>query len=271
MIVTAASSPEVHAPVQTEMVASTERTPAGEQTAASPVPSAWEQAPEPAPERSLRLGVFAVSQPPATNLSPQPLANTTEEDSAFKEGQVSSCIKNVSLGSMDKDRLFLAIPEWALKWHEKNQKRFPGICFSNALMPEAQNYLVVFYTAEPPAAGTEPLAKISGLGEMTPVIGKGGFTTSGGSTWHYAYEQTVMTTITSVSADTAPHNQPSTILYATAYSEQGIPISQHWPASASAPDKETSTKPRKSHDVSPPAFRRMEELLNQMVADIAKL
>jgi hypothetical protein len=271
MIVTAASSLEVQAPAQTGMVASAQRTPAREPTAASPVPSAWEQAPEPAPERSLRVGVFAVPQPPATNLSPQPLANTTEEDSAFKEGQLSTCIKNVSLGSLDKDRLFLAIPEWALKWHEKNQKRFPGICFSNSLMPEAQNFLVVFYTAEPPAAGTESSAKISGLGEVTPVIGKGGFTTSAHSTWHYAYEQDVMTTITSVSADTAPHNQPSTILYATAYSEQGIPISQHWPASASAPDKETSTKPRKSHDVSPPAFRRMEELLNQMVADIAKL
>ena len=270
MIVTAASSLEVQAPTQTGMVASTQRTPAREPTAASPVPSAWEQAPEPAPERSLRVGVFAASQPPATNLSPRPLANTAEEDSAFKEGQVSTCIKNVSLGSLDKDRLFLAIPEWALKWHEKNQKRFPGICFSNSLMPEAQNFLVVFYTAEPPAAGTESLAKISGLGEVTPVIGKGGFTTSDGSTWHYAYEQTVMTTITSISADTAPHNQPSTILYATAYSEQGIPISQHWPASVTAPDKETSTKPRKSHDVSLPAFRRMEELLNQMVADIAK-
>jgi hypothetical protein len=271
MIVTSAGSPEVQAPAQTEVIASAQRTPTRERTAASPVPSAWEEAPEPEPERSVRVGIFASSQPPATNLSPQPLANTTAEDSAFKEGQLSTCIKNVSLGSMDKDKLFLAIPEWALKWHEKNQKRFPGICFSNSLMPGVQNYLVVFYTAEPHAAGTESLANISGLGEMTPVSGKGGFTTSDGSTWHYTYEQTVMTTITSVSADMAPHNQPSTVLYATAYSEQGIPISRHWPASATELGKETSTKPRNSHDVSLPAFRRTEELLNQMVADIAKL
>jgi hypothetical protein len=106
---------------------------------------------------------------------------------------------------------------------------------------------------------------------MTPVSGKGGFTTSDGSTWHYTYEQRVMTTITSVSADLAPHNQPSAVLHATAYSEQGIPISHRWPASATELGKETSTKPRKSHDVSLPEFRRMEELLNQMVADIAKL
>jgi hypothetical protein len=271
MIVTSAGSPEVQAPAQMEIVTSAQRTPTKERTAASPVPSAREEAPEPQPERSVRVGMLASSQPPVTNFPPQPLANTTAEDSAFKEGQGSTCTKNVSLGSMDKDKLFLAIPEWALNWHEKNQKRFPGICFSNSLMPGAQNYLVVFYTAETHAAGTESLAKISGLGEMTPVSGKGGFTTSDGSTWHYTYEQRVMTTITSVSADLAPHNQPSAVLHATAYSEQGIPISHRWPASATELGKETSTKPRKSHDVSLPEFRRMEELLNQMVADIAKL
>jgi hypothetical protein len=271
MIETSAGSPEVQAPAQTGIIASAQRPPTRERTAASPVPRASEEAPQPEPERSVRVGIFASSQPPATSLSPRPLANTTAEDSAFKEGQVSTCIKNVSLGGMDKDKLFLAIPEWALQWHEKNQKRFPGICFSNSLMPGAQNYLVVFYTAEPLAAGTESLAKISGFGEMTPVSGKGSFTTSDGSTWHYTYEQTVMTTITSVSADMAPHNQPSTVLYATAYSEQGIPISHHWPAPPTEPGKETSTNSRKSHDVSLPAFRRIEELLNQMVADIAKL
>jgi hypothetical protein len=270
MVETSASAPEVQAPAQTEMVASAQRTPAKEQTA-SLVPSARQEAPEPEPERSLRVGVFAVSQPPATNPPPQPLANTMAEDSTFKEGQVPTCIKNVSLGSMDKEKLFLAIPEWALKWYEKNQKKFPGICFSDSLMSGAQNYLVVFYTAAPRVAGTESLEKISAPGEMTPVNGVGSFTPSYGSTWHYTCSGTVTTTITSVSAEKAPHNQPSTLLYVTAYSEQGIPVSHHWPASVTKPNEKSATKPGKSHAASLPAFRAMEELLNQTVADIAKM
>ena len=271
MAVTPAGAPEVRAPAQTEIVTSLQKTPAKEQTPASSVPSAREETAEPEPERSPRVGAFAVSQPPATNPTPQALANTTEEDSVFKEGQVSTCIKNVSLGSMDKEKLFLAIPEWASKWYEKNQKRFPGICFSDSLMPGARNYLVVFYMAAQDVAGNESLTKISARGEMTPVSGKGSFTTSYGSTWHYTYEQTVTTTVTSVSAEKAPHNQSSTLLYATAYSEQGIPISHHWPASVTKREKQTYTKLGKGHDVALPEFRRMEELLSQMLADIARL
>jgi len=271
MVVASASAPEGKASAQTETVTSAQRTPAKEQTAASLVPAAREEALEPEPERPLRVEAFAVSRPPATNPPPQAVANTTEEDSVFKEGQVSTCIKNVSLGSMDQEKLFLAIPEWASQWYEKNQKRFPGICFSDSLMPGARNYLVVFYTAAQDVAGNDSLTKISAPGETTPVSAKGSFTTSYGSTWHYTYERMVTTTITSVSAEKAPHNQSSTLLRATAYSDQGIPISHHWPASVTKQDKQTYTKPGKSHDGALPEFRRMEELLSQMVGDIAKL
>jgi hypothetical protein len=269
--VTSAGAPEVRAPAQTEIAASEQRIPAKEPTATSTVPAIEEEARESQPERSLRVGAFAVSQPPDTNPPAQLLANTTAEDIAFKEGQVSTCIKNVSLGSMDKDKLFLAIPEWALKWHEKNQKRFPGICFSDSLMPGTRNYLVVFYTTAPQVAGTESLARISAPGETTPVSGMGGFTTSYGSTWHYTLEGTVTTTITSVSAEKAPHNQASTLLYVTAYSEQGIPISHHWPVAATKSDEKSTAKSRKNQDASLPAVRGMEELLNQAVTDIAKM
>jgi len=184
---------------------------------------------------------------------------------------VSSCSKNVSLGSIDKEKLFLAIPEWASKWYEKNQKKFPGICFSDSLMPGAQNYLIVFYMAAPHVEGTGSLAKVSAPGETTPVNRVGSFTTSYDSTWHYTYEGTVTTTITSVSAEKAPHNQPSTLLYVTAYSEKGIPISHHRPASVTKPKEKLVTKPGKSSDASLLVFRGMEELLNQTVADIAKM
>ena len=137
-------------------------------------------------------------------------------------------------------------------------------------MPGAQNYLVVFHTAAEEDRAAESLTMASPQTETPPTSGVGGFTTSYGSTWHYAREQTVATTITSVSAEKAPHNQPSTLLSATAYSEQGIAISQHRPASAPKRDKETSPKSKKGQNVPLPEFRAEADLLNRMVEDIAK-
>jgi len=270
-VVTTVVAPEVQALPQTEILASASPAPAKDETAANLEPTATEA---PQPEPSTGVGVFTVSRPPDVNPSLQALTDTTAADIAFDEGQVSTCIKNVSLGSIDKERLFLAIPEWALKWQEKNQKRFPGICFSDSLMPGARNYLVVFYYMATPQVAGAPLAKISALVEPTPAKGVGSFTTNYGSTWHYTYEGTVTTTITSVSAEKAPHNQPATLLYVTAYSQQGIPIARHWPASPvsiAKPIEKPAAKPGKSHDAPPPEFRGLEELLNQTLADIAKL
>lgn len=228
--------------------------------------------PEPEPERVLNLGTFAAPKPaPETDPPPQPIAEDPAEESAFQEGQEANCGKNISLGSMENEKLFLAIPEWALKWYGKNQKRFPGICFSNSRMSGAKNFLVVFYTTLPHIARAESLKNISTMEDMTPVSKKGSFTTSYGGMWHYTYDRTVTTTITSVSAEKAPHNQETAILYATAYSEEGIPLSQHWPAANTKPARETSTKHRKNQDLPLQEFRVMAELLSRMVEDIAKL
>lgn len=268
---TSVSSPETQPPAQTAMPAATHDTPARQQAAASSPSSATEEAPEPKPGRLLNVGSFAVPQPSTADAPTQAQENATEEDAAFREGQVPSCIKNVSLGSMDKDKLFLAIPDWALRWYEKNQKRFPRICFSDSLMPGARNYLVVFYMAAQHAGGPDSLMKISAPSEATPQSGTGSFTASYGSTWHYSYERMVTTTITSISAERAPHSQPSTNLNATAYSEQGIPISHHSPTAVSKRVKETSYKPEKGHDMELLEFREMAGLLNQIMEDIAKL
>lgn len=238
-----------------------------------PTASATEEAAVPVsePERVLKLGAFAVPRPPAeADPPPQPVVDNIAVESAFQEGQAPNCTKNISLGSMEKEKLFLAIPEWALKWYEKNQKRFPGICFSNSLMSGAQNFLVVFYTMAPRVAGAESLKNIPATEDLTLVNGKGSFTTSYGGMWHYTYENTVTTTITSVSAEKAPHNQQTTLLYATAYSDQGIPISQHWPTPNSKRGKETTSKHGKNQDALLPEFRVMTELLGQTVEDIAK-
>ena len=255
-------APDVQAPTQEGTPASAERAPTSPPIAASPGSPATADPPEPKPERLPTPGISAPSFP--TELQ----ANNIEEDSPFREGQSSNCNKNVSLGSMDKDKLFLAIPDWALKWYEKNQKRFPRICFSDSLMPGAKNYLVVFHMVGPHAPET---GKLPSSGDTTSESGMGSFTASYGSTWHYTYERTVTTTILSVSAEMAPHNQPSTSLYATAYSEQGIPVSRYSATSGRQRVKETSYKPGKRPDVELPELRVIEELLSHILEDIAKL
>ena len=266
------SATDVQAPPPAATPASAQRTPTSEQIAASSASGATADAPVSNPELVSVPEIFSTSARADTASRALPPASriAIEEDSLFREGQTSNCNKNVSLGSLDKDKLFLAIPDWALKWYEKNQKRFPRICFSDSLMPGAKNYLVVFYMAPPHAPGTESLAKVGSPGQTSGGSGEGSFTASYGSTWHYTYESTVTTTILSVSAEKAPHNQPSTPLYARAYSEQGTPVSHDSPTPGTNRPIEMSHKPGRGADVEPPEFRAMQRLLSQMMEAIAK-
>jgi len=224
------------------------------------------------PQKSVKLGVFVEphTSSPEINRPPEVVSYSSAQEDGFNDGQRAGCTKNVSLGSLDKEKLFLAIPEWAANWYEKNQKRFPGMCFSDSPMPGAQNYLVVFYTPAPTVSGIDPLKNISASADMSPLSGVGTFTTSYGSTWHYTYDRTATTTVTTVLTEKVPHNLQPNVLYATAYSEQGIPISQHWPTAMTKKGRETSGKPGKNRDASLPAIHMMDELLNEMAEDIAK-
>jgi hypothetical protein len=224
------------------------------------------------PQKSITLGVFVEPQAssPEMNRAPEVISYGSAQEDGFNDGQRAGCTKNVSLGSLDKERLFLAIPEWAANWYEKNQKRFPGMCFSDSPMPGVQNYLVVFYTSAPAASGIDQLSKISASADMSSLSRIGTFTTSYGSTWHYTYDRTATTTVTTVLTEKVPHNLQSNVLYATAYSEQGIPISQHWPTAITKKGRETFGKPGKNGDALLPAIHMMSELLNEMAEDIAK-
>ena len=225
------------------------------------------------PQKSISLGVFIAPETssPELNRPPDLVSYGMALEDGFKDGQRAGCTKNVSLGSLDKERLFLAIPEWAANWYEKNQKRFPGMCFSDSPMLGAQNYLDVFYTSAPAVSGIDTLRETSAAAEISPTSGVGTFTTHYGSTWHYTFDRTATTTVTTVLTEKVPHSLQSNVLYATAYSEQGLPISQHWPTAEAKYGKATSVKQGKNRDAALPGIRIMSDLLNQMAEDIAKL
>jgi hypothetical protein len=272
VLATPVITPEPQSEGKTEVFASAGAPSSQLKPEAGPVAApAPEEVTASAPQKSVMLGVFVEPRTlsPEINRPPEVDSYGSAQEDGFNDGQRAGCTKNVSLGSLDKEKLFLAIPEWAANWYEKNQKKFPGMCFSDSPMPGAQNYLVVFYTSAPAVSGIEPLKNISASADMSPLSGVGTFTTSYGSTWHYTYDRTATTTVTTVLTEKVPHNLQPNVRYATAYSEQGIPISQHWPT-AITKGRETSGKPGKNRDASLPAIRMMGELLNEMAEDIAK-
>src|SRR6267378_1941695 len=272
-VATPVTTPEPQSDGKMEVFTSAGAPPSQVEPEARPAAAlAAEEAVASAPQKSVMLGVFVEPKTPSPEINGPPEVGSygSALEDGFNDGQRAGCTRNVSLGSLDKEKLFLAIPEWAANWYEKNQKRFPGMCFSDSPMPGAQNFLVVFYTSAPAVSGTEPLKNISASADMSPLSGVGTFTTSYGSTWHYTYDRTATPTVTTVLTEKVPHNLQPNVLYATAYSEQGIPISQHWPTAITKKGKETSRKPGKNRDASLPAIRMMGELLNEMAEDIAK-
>ena len=273
-LVAPATTPEAQSDGKTGVFAWVAGAPPSQLPEASPLAvSAVEDVRTSELQKSISLGVFVAPETssPELNRPPDVVSYGLALEDGFNDGQRAGCTKNVSLGSVDKERLFLAIPEWAANWYEKNQKRFPGMCFSDSPMLGAQNYLVVFYTSAPAVSGIDTLREISAAADMSPRSGVGTFTTNYGSTWHYTFDRTATTTVTTVLTDKVPHSLQSNVLYATAYSERGIPISQHWPTAAAKNGKETSVKHGKNRVAALPEIRIMSDLLTQMAEDIAKL
>jgi hypothetical protein len=201
------------------------------------------------------------------------------EDAGIQEPR-PGCKRVVSLGSMQVDRLVLGTPDWAAKWLEKNQKRFPGVCFADSPLEGVPSFLIVFsIVARPTPVGpprtsqtVQALAptKMDASASTSEPPKGGTYTTSFGSTWHYSYDNAATTTVTTAFTETIPHNFPVQVISATAYSEEGIPISQHWPTAAAEKgrEKEPSHSRGRKQEPLPLAVRLMIDLLEQMMADI---
>src|SRR5882762_232623 len=132
VMATPVTTPERQPDGNTEVFASGGAPPSQVKLEASPVAApVAEEVASSEPEKSITLGVFVepkAASSPETNRPPEVVSYGSAQEDGFNDGQRTGCTKNVSLGSLDKEKLFLAIPEWAANWYEKNQKRFPGMC-----------------------------------------------------------------------------------------------------------------------------------------------
>jgi len=263
--------------------ATTEPSPGGAEAAPPPQPDAqpiWPGNAEPNMEREkvVETGTFALpKEVPDPN---QPLHSkqiTPSAEDGFQEGQRVDCRKNITIGGLKGEKLVLGTPKWAADWIEKNQKRMLDLCFSDTPMQGARNYLIVFYTssASTGAEVVNPVAPAPQGG--SPASGVGTFTTSYGSTWHYFFDRNVGVTVnSSIDAD-QPQSQPYKLSYATAYTEEGVPVAQRWQA---VPKKQIKLNPddpnvrresKKERHAREEVEHVADALLNQMVEEIEKL
>jgi len=245
---------------------------AAPEPAPADVPSHTTEVAEETPERRPGVQLGGLEKPSAELAALDPdrhrVSFGEDESQAFQQGQHAGCTKNVTLGSVGKEKLYLGIPEWASRWIEKNSKKLPGICFSDSPMSGARNFLIVFYALAEPAQ-TELLTTAPSSSAAAWPEGQGAFTTSYGSTWHYHHDETVGTTVTSLLPDDSPHGRPAHVSYAMAYTEDGMPISQRRPPTETKKSKE-SAKPGKTRDESTGVYRELDALLSLVVTDIEK-
>jgi hypothetical protein len=222
----------------------------------------------------VQTGSFGVPEVPVVEPKPEKPIDPFEQgqslDDLSGDAPHPGCSKIVSLGSLEKDRLMLTIPTWALQWAIKNQKKFPGICFADAPVQGLRSFLVVFFTTPMPVAGVNAPTVPGALDSVLQKPSGGTFSTTFGSTWHYTEDNAATTTVTTALQESMPRNWGKDTQFAIAYSEQGTAVSQHYPAPLKKKELEILTaKPGGKHDPSAIEARRLGDLLTAILQDIA--
>ena len=161
----------------------------------------------------------AQSIPSAPYPSLSPLAAGT----AAKQAQ-GECSRNISFAVAENGQVSPRAPGFTQKWIQKNQKNYPGLCFSQSPNSSAINFLFVFSTAQTSFNGLYPTVRTDTQTNTTPVSGSGTVTNNNGSSWNYTYDGTVTTTTTSTTHENLPYTDTTNGLYLNAYSQHGTLI-----------------------------------------------
>ena len=138
------------------------------------------------------------------------------------------CQRNVSFAVVESGQLVSLVPHWIQAWIAKNQKKYPGLCFSQSPNRDSSNFLVVLSTSQTAFNGLYPTLRTSTDTSVTPVSGSGMVTDNYGGMWNYTYNGTVTTTTTSTAQLNLPYTDTSNTLYMYGYDQQGKSISQRW-------------------------------------------
>lgn len=141
----------------------------------------------------------------------------------------ASSLKVISFAVIDpQSGVHSGMPEWTQNWVRKNAKNYPNVQFQNRPISGAQNYIIVLSVSAKAVSGFDPVVRTNTSTDTTPVSGSGTVTDNYGSSWNYTYDGQVTTTTTSTMQTNVPYTIESNTLYATAYDEHGVMISQRW-------------------------------------------
>jgi hypothetical protein len=153
--------------------------------------------------------------------------------SGYAFGQSPACQKNVSFAVAEASQIVLRAPKFTEKWIKNNQKKYPGLCFSQMPDVRATNYLLLFATSRSAFNGFDPSVRTATSTSSTPVYGSGNATDNYGSTWNYTYNGTQTTTTTTTTTENVPYTITSNTMFLNAYDQRGKLISDHWRTASS--------------------------------------
>lgn len=156
----------------------------------------------------------------STSPNPHPSASEPAVITVANQTQ-GKCSRSISFAVAEYGQVSPRIPDFTQKWIQKNQKRYPGLCFSQAPNSSAINYLLVFSTSQSFFNGIYPSVRISTQTSTAPVNGTGTVTDNSGGFWSYTYNGTVTSTTTTTTHENLPYADTTRGMYINAYSQQG--------------------------------------------------
>ena len=166
------------------------------------------------------------AQPVQPEVSYPALPSYAQSDQ--KSSGSSQCARNISFAVAGHEQFATEVPRFAEKWVAKNQKKYPGTCFSQMPVAQAENYLLVFANSASAFNGIYPTVRASTNTNTSPVSGTGTVTDNYGGMWYYTYNGTVTTTTTTSENVDLPYTDVTNTLYLYSYDQQGILRSERW-------------------------------------------
>ncbi len=181
----------------------------------------------------------APSQATAHADSPRPTAraaanvistvpSTLIKSAKSASNEVGPCVKNISFAVAEGGQIVSRAPKFTGKWIEKNQKKFPSICFSQAPSRDAANFVVVFSVYQSAFDGIHPTVRTSTTSSVAPISGQGTIISNYGAMWNYSYSGTSTTTTTTTYHVNLPYRDTTKTLFAFSYDQTGNLVSRRW-------------------------------------------
>ncbi len=142
----------------------------------------------------------------------------------------NSPIATVTFITIQNGNVVHLMPDWAIKWVRKNEKKYPDVRFQTSDKPVAgaRNFVVAFSASSAELQGFQPVTYTDTSTNTSPVSGNGTVTDNQGEMWNYTYNGTVTTTTTTTTHEQVPYTRTSNTLYVTAFNEQGETVAQRW-------------------------------------------